>query len=155
MIYDTVKGLIWAKRPNEILIFFEISDFLWRHFVVTSLRNINYVIFDDSSLIFYFSLGFLNSTFKSFEKISHFGFYWACLKSPKSFHFSNFHENLWFSPKIVILTEIRSFLERYFLASNMLDTPASVINPLVIFGQGNFEFCNASWPIRSSIVYWN
>ena len=43
MINDTVKGLIWAKRPHEILIFFEISDFLWRHFVVTSLRNIHYV----------------------------------------------------------------------------------------------------------------
>ena len=35
----------------------------WRHYVT----YITY-FFDDLSLIFYFSLGFLNSTFKSFEK---------------------------------------------------------------------------------------
>lgn len=59
--------------------------------------------FDDLSLIFYFSLGFLNSTFKSFEKISHYGFYWVRSKSPKSFHFfqiftkfRDFHLKSWF-----------------------------------------------------------
>ena len=122
----------------------------WRHYIT----YITY-FFDDLSLIFYFSLGFLNSTFKSFEKISHYGFYWVRSKSPKSFHFSNFHEISCFPPKIVILTEIRSFLEWYFLTSNMLDTPYISHQPMVIFDQGIFEFCILLWPIRSSIVYWN
>lgn len=66
----------------------------WRHYVTFIT-----LFFDDWSLIFYFSLGFLNSTFKSFEKISHYGFYWVRSKSPKSFHFSIFHEILWFWQK--------------------------------------------------------
>ena len=137
MINDTVKGLIWAKRPHEI--FFEISNFYdvisaWRHYVTFIT-----FFFDDLSLIFYFSLGFLNSIFKSFEKISHYGFYCVRSKSPKSLHFSNFHENSWFSPKIV--TEIWSFLERYFLVSNMLDSPYISHKPVVIFDQSVFEFC--------------
>jgi len=129
---------VWfGKRPHEI--FFEISNFYdvisaWRHYVTFIT-----FFFDDLSLIFYFSLGFLNSIFKSFEKISHYGFYCVRSKSPKSLHFSNFHENSWFSPKIV--TEIWSFLERYFLVSDMLDSPYISHKPVVIFDQSVFEFC--------------
>lgn len=92
---------VWFGPNGHTKFYFEISNFydvisVWRHYVTLIT-----FFFDDLSLIFYFSLGFLNSTFKSFEKISHYGFYWVRSKSPKSFHFSNFHENSGFSLKIV------------------------------------------------------
>ena len=92
---------VWFGPNGHTKFCLEISNFydvisVWRHYVTLIT-----FFFDDLSLIFYFSLGFLNSTFKSFEKISHYGFYWVRSKSPKSFHFSNFHENSGFSLKIV------------------------------------------------------
>ena len=128
--------------PNGHTKFWFFSKFRIFYDVILSWRHyVTYItfFFDDLSLIFYFSLGFLNSTFKSFEKISHYGFYWVRSKSPKSFHFfqiftkySDFHLKSWFWQKsghfwsvtfwpviclipLTLVINLWSFLTRVFL----------------------------------------